>query len=69
MPVASKRRMMAPAIFIGDLFAATRSRETGIRSLVVNPAARKPVMDQRQDWAPVSAIAVMAVWRLWGSYA
>ena len=54
--------MMAPAIFIGDLFAATRSIETGIRSLGVNPAARKPVMDQRHDWAPVSAIAVMAVY-------
>ena len=53
--------MMAPAIFIGDLFAATRSIETGIRSMSVNPAASKPVMDQRHDWAPVFAIAVMAI--------
>ena len=36
-------------------------RETGIRSLGVNPAARKPVMDQRRDLAAVSATAVMTV--------
>ena len=55
------RRMMTSAIFICDLFVVTRSRETGIRSFGVNPAARKPVMDQRHDWAVESAIAVMAV--------
>ena len=32
-----------------------------MRSLGVNPAARKPDMDQRHDWAPVSVIAVMTV--------
>ena len=55
------RSMMAPAIFIGDLFAAARPRETVIKSLGVNPAVRKSVMDQRYDWAPVSVIAVMVV--------
>ena len=39
--------MIAPATFICDLFASTRSIETGIISLGVNPAARKPVTDQK----------------------
>jgi hypothetical protein len=53
--------MIAPAMVIGDLLAATRSMETGIRSSVENPAARNPSMDQRHDWAPESAMAVIVL--------
>ena len=42
--------MMAPAIFIVDLFAATRSRYIGIRSLGVNPAARSRSWTRDTIW-------------------
>ena len=50
------RRNTAPSIVIGDLFAASKSMVTGIRSDMANPAARKSFRDQRQDCAPVSVI-------------
>ena len=46
---------------MGNLLAATRSMETGIKSSSEKPAAKKSVMDHRHDCAPESAIAVIDV--------
>ena len=59
--VPVSRNNNAPAIEIGDLLAASKSIETGMRSDSVNPAAKQPSRDHKQDWAPVSAIAVILV--------
>ena len=50
--------IIAPAILIGDLFAAESSIETGMRSALVKPADRKPFIDHKQDWAPESVITL-----------
>ena len=50
--------IIAPAILIGDLLAATSSRETGKKSALVKPADKKPFKDHSQDWAPESVITL-----------
>lgn len=46
---------------MGDLLAATRSTDIGIKSFTSNPAARNPSIDHKQDYAPESAKALIEV--------
>ena len=50
-------RIMAPAMLIGDLFAATRSTDTRSKSGSANLLERKSFNDYKQDWAPESTMA------------